>query len=127
QTPPAHPSSEELARMVVHAVLDRKAEAVRVLDLSKVSDFTDLFVICSGTNERQVQAITDRVLKGLRDKGVRPLHVEGQQHGRWVLIDFGGDLVAHVFYDEARRTYDLERLWSDAPDVTDRFVPAEAS
>lgn len=101
--------------LVADAASHRKAERLRILDLSSVSDFTDYFVICSGTNERQVQAIADAILRALRDTGLRPLHVEGQSHGRWILLDYGGLMVIHVFLEELRSFYDLERLWADAP------------
>ena len=109
-------------QVVVAAARDRKAEELIVLDLAKVSDFTDRFVICHGVNERQVQAIADSVIGKLRDEGIRPLHVEGLNRNRWVLIDYGGGMVVHVFLDEQRRFYSLERLWSDAPDITSRFA-----
>lgn len=112
-------------QVAVNAALGRKAEDLVVLDLAKVSDFTDYFMICSGSNERQVQAIADAVLGDLRQQGIRPLHVEGLNLGRWVLLDFGGDLVIHIFLGETRDFYGLERLWSDAPVVTERFA-AEA-
>lgn len=121
----AIPDGAEQVQVAVNAALGRKAEGLVVLDLAKVSDFTDYFMICSGTNERQVQAIADAVLGDLRQQGIRPLHVEGLNLGRWVLLDFGGDLVIHVFLDETRSFYGLERLWSDAPVVTSRFA-AEA-
>ena len=92
---------------------------LKVLHLEKITDFTDYFLICSGTNERQVQAIADAVQEKLRERRVRPLHVEGYNRGQWVLIDYG-DLVVHVFQEEPRRFYALERLWGDAPDVTGR-------
>lgn len=114
--------SRDQAKLVAEAALDKKAVNLRVLELKSISDFTDIFVICSGTNERQVQAIADSVMRTLRDHGVRPLHVEGYPNGRWVLLDYGGDMVVHVFHDETRRFYDLERLWSDAPDLTSELV-----
>lgn len=106
-------------RVAVAAALDRKAVALRVLDLDRVSDFTEFFLICSGTNDRQVQAIADSIVKGLREAGHRPLNIEGYKHGTWVLLDFGS-LVAHVFNEETRSFYALERLWADADDVTER-------
>ncbi|HKV07270.1 MAG TPA: ribosome silencing factor, partial [Thermoanaerobaculia bacterium] len=93
---------------------------LKVLHLQKVSDFTDYFLICSGTSERQVQAIADAVQEKLRAARVRPLHVEGFNRGQWVLIDYG-DLVVHVFQEEPRKFYALERLWGDAPEVTAEF------
>jgi len=107
-------------REAVSAAEDRKAVDLKVLHLQKVSDFTDYFLICSGTSERQVQAIADAVQEKLRAGKVRPLNVEGFNRGQWVLIDYG-DLVVHVFQDEPRRFYSLERLWGDAPDVTAQF------
>ncbi len=110
-------------QVAVDAALDRKAEQLLVLDLAAISDFTDHFLICNGTNERQVQAIADHVTRQLRDGGLKPLHVEGQQRGRWILLDYGGEMVIHIFLDETRRFYALERLWADAPDVTSQFAP----
>ena len=116
-------TDEEIAGRVGEAVSaadDRKAIDLKVLDLAKVSDFTDYFLICSGANERQVQAIAEAVDAVLRAGKVRPLHQEGMNGGNWVLLDYG-DFIVHVFRDETRRFYALERLWGDAPEVTDRF------
>ena len=107
-------------REAVAAAEDRKALDLKVLHLQKVSDFTDYFLICSGTNERQVQAIADAIEERLRARKVRPLHIEGHNRAQWVLLDYG-DLVVHVFLEEPRRFYALERLWGDAPDVTADF------
>ena len=109
-------------RYAVAAAADRKAEGILVLDVSKVSGFTDFFMICSGTNDRQVQAITESIVRRLRKHGLRPLHVEGRRPGNWVLIDFGGEMVIHVFLDETRHFYALERLWGDAPDITETIL-----
>ena len=95
-------------------------EDVRVRHLTGIADFTDSFVLASGASERQVQAVADRVEERLRAAGVRPLDVEGHAAGQWVLLDYA-DFVVHVFLDERRRFYGLERLWSDAPDVTPDF------
>ena len=119
---PAATESTQQIRLAVDAALDRKAESLRVFRLASVSDFTDYFVVMSGTNERQVQAIADSVQDRLRSSGVRPLHVEGYDHARWVLLDYGGDMVIHVFLDESRQFYGLERLWADAPEVTAEYV-----
>jgi ribosome-associated protein len=109
-------------REAVAAAEDRKAVDLRVLHVEKVSDFTDFFLICSGTSERQVQAIADAVQERMREEQVRPLHVEGYSRGQWVLLDYG-DFVVHIFQEEPRRFYSLERLWGDAPDVTNDFRP----
>jgi ribosome-associated protein len=107
-------------REAVAAAEDRKAIDLKVLHLAKISDFTDYFLISSGSSERQVQAIADAVEGRLRELGVRPLHVEGFTRGQWVLLDYGA-FVVHVFQEEPRRFYSLERLWGDAPDVTASF------
>jgi len=111
---PVELAAPERLRVAVHAALDTKAEDVRVRFVGPVADFTDYFLIASGGSERQVQSIADRIEERLRERGVRPLHVEGYTAGQWVLLDYG-DLVVHVFDEPTRRYYDLERLWSDAP------------
>ncbi|MEM7051019.1 MAG: ribosome silencing factor [Acidobacteriota bacterium] len=108
-------------RRAVAAAEDRKAFELRVLNLSRVSGFTDFFVICSGTSDRQVQAIAEAIQRDLRAFGARPLHVEGQRSGSWVLLDFGA-FVVHVFDQETRAFYGLENLWADAPEVTADFT-----
>lgn len=117
----ANPDTVGRVRAAVAAAEDRKAVDLKVLHLQQVSDFTDYFLICSGTNERQVQAIADAVEERLRANKVRPLHIEGFNRAQWVLLDYG-DLVVHVFLEEPRRFYALERLWGDAPDVTADFA-----
>jgi ribosome-associated protein len=107
-------------RDAVTAADDRKAIDLKVMHLGKISDFTDYFLICSGTSDRQVQAIADSIEERLRSEGTRPLHIEGYNRGQWVLLDYG-DLVVHVFQEDPRRFYALERLWGDAPEVTDQF------
>jgi ribosome-associated protein len=116
-------TEEEIARRVgeaVSAAEDRQALDLKVLDLAEVSDFTDYFLICSGANDRQVQAIAEAVDEVLRAEKIRPLHQEGMNGGNWILLDYG-DFIVHVFRDETRRFYALERLWGDAPEVTARF------
>src|SRR5262249_60673914 len=107
-------------RAAVAAAEDRQAIDLKVLHLGEISGFTDYFLICSGTNERQVQAIADAVEERLRAERVRPLHVEGYNRAQWVLLDYG-DLIVHVFQEQPRSFYALERLWSDAPDVSGDF------
>lgn len=111
----------EKLRGVVQSVLDRKAVDLRVLHLGGVSDFTEFFLICSGTSQRQVQAIGDAVISGAREAGIRPLGVEGYNNGSWILVDYG-DMVIHIFSSESRDLYRLEKLWSDATDITDTFL-----
>ena len=108
-------------REVVSAALGRKAEDLKVLHIGELSGFTEYFMICTATNERQVQAIADAVLEKLRDHKIRPLGVEGYNRGHWVLMDFGS-FIAHIFDQETRRFYALENLWADGSDVTASFV-----
>ena len=84
-----------------------------LLDIGRHSSFADYFIICSGKSSRQVQGIADNVEAGLRDRGLKPLGVEGRQEGHWVLMDYG-DIILHIFYEPVRYLYDLESLWSDA-------------
>lgn len=98
----------------IQACLDKKAEELTILEMEKGSGaFTDYFVLCSGTNPRQVQAIADEVELRLKAAGVRPTQVEGYKQGEWVLVDYV-DFVVHVFSEKARQFYDLERLWKTA-------------
>lgn len=97
----------------LRAASDKKAVEMVVLDLREIASFTDYFLITSGTNVRQVQAIADEVVEQLKKQGTRAARVEGYKTGEWVLVDYG-DFIVHVFEDKARRFYDLERLWRDA-------------
>ncbi len=103
------------ARIVtaLHAASDKKALEMVVLDLRGIATFTDYFLIASGTNARQVQAIADEIVERLKKQGTRAQRVEGHQTAEWVLVDYG-DFIAHVFDSKARQFYDLERLWRDA-------------
>jgi ribosome-associated protein len=101
------------ADRAAHAALDKKASDVVILDLRKTTDFTDYFVLASGTNQKQIVAIADAVLETMRGLGVKPTHVEGYPRGEWILLDFQ-DLVVHVFTEKTRAFYDLERLWGGA-------------
>jgi ribosome-associated protein len=103
------------------AAIDKRAEHVKVLNLTGISGFTDYFVICSGMSDRQVQAIADSVEFQVETAGSEVLSVEGYADGRWVLMDCG-DVVVHVFLDALREYYDLEALWADAPRVK---IPSE--
>jgi ribosome-associated protein len=113
-----------LKRQVSEAILacqDKKAEQVTILELEKDSGaFTDYFVVCSGTNPRQVQAIADAVDERLEALGMRPTHTEGYKQAEWVLLDYV-DFVVHIFSETARHYYDLERLWKSAT----KLEPAE--
>ena len=121
QLPASAVETPAQVRIAVGAIQDRKALDLTVLDLSEVSDFTDYFLVSTGGSERQVRAIAEAVDERLRAEGVRPLHIEGQEHGQWVLMDYG-DFLVHIFSEPLREYYRLERLWADAPDVTSDFV-----
>ena len=98
----------------IQACLDKKAEELSILEMDKGSGaFTDYFVLCSGTNPRQVQAIADEVESRLKPAGLRPTQVEGYKQAEWILVDYV-DFVVHVFSEKARKFYDLERLWKTA-------------
>jgi ribosome-associated protein len=107
--------------LFVTAVLGKKALDIVVLDVSGLTSLADTFIICSGRSNRQVTAIADYIRTDLKKQGVAPLSVEGLQEGHWVLMDYG-DIVIHVFYDDVRRFYDLEGLWSDAPRIRTRAL-----
>jgi ribosome-associated protein len=105
----------------IAACQEKKAEDITILELEKDSGaFTDYFVVCSGTNPRQIQAISDEVEDRLKKAGLRPTHVEGYKQAEWVLIDYV-DFVVHIFTEKARQYYDLERLWKSAK----KLRPAE--
>ena len=107
--------------LVLTAVMGKKALDIIVLDVSGLTSLADSFIICSGRSNRQVTAIADYIRTDLKKQGVAPLSVEGLQEGHWVLMDYG-DIVVHVFYDDVRRFYDLEGLWSDAPRIRTRAL-----
>ncbi|HWQ33015.1 MAG TPA: ribosome silencing factor [Blastocatellia bacterium] len=112
-------SDEELLELVhtaARAADSKKATGIVTLRLVEITQFTDYFVICSGSSSRQVQAIADEVTDKLRERGVRPMNTEGYNNAEWVLIDYGA-FVVHVFSNTARQFYDLERLWRDAERV----------
>jgi ribosome-associated protein len=105
----------------INACQDKKAEEITILELEKDSGaFTDYFVVCSGGNPRQIQAISDEVETRLERSGMRAAHIEGYRQAEWVLLDYV-DFVVHVFSQKAREYYELERLWKSAK----RLEPSE--
>ncbi len=117
---PPRPEPGDPLAWALAACSDRKAVDGVVLDLRKLSDATDYFVVVSGTSDTHVRAIAEGVVEALRERGVRAHHIEGLAGGRWVLLDFV-DFVVHVFHPALREFYQLEGLWADAPQ---RPVPA---
>jgi ribosome-associated protein len=120
---PEQNDSQALALHCVNACLTKKAQDLTILDVRNLSSFTDYFILCTGQSDRQVQAVCSAVQEYLKERGIRPLGIEGERHGRWILMDYG-DVVIHIFYETVRELYDLERLWSEAPH---RKVPDEAT
>lgn len=117
--------ARQKALLAATAAEDRKAHDVAILELAKVTLVADYFVVCSGNSRIQVKAIADHVEERIAEAGGRLRHREGYDQGRWVLLDFG-DVVVHVFMDEDRNFYNLERLWGDAPRVTVSDMAASA-
>jgi len=109
--------SKERALLCADYALDRKAFNLRLLEVSKLSSLTDYLLIVSGRSDRQVQAIAEGVRMGLKkDHDTLPLALEGMDEGRWVLLDYG-DVMVHVFQEPVRDFYDLDGLWSEAPEI----------
>lgn len=110
---PKKGAEKRLAKMLAKYSLEKKASDVILLDLRKITPMTDFFVICSADSDVQVRAIVDHLRDQMKKRDIRPWHVEGYSHLRWVLIDFI-DVVVHVFLKSAREFYNLEGLWGDA-------------
>lgn len=102
--------------IAARAAASKKALDVKVLDLRDVTSFADFFVVCSGANARQIQAVSEEIGLQLKERGEYPLSVEGFENADWILADYG-DYLIHVFSEKARAYYDLERLWRHAKTV----------
>jgi ribosome-associated protein len=113
-----------LAIRAARAAAEKQANDIRVLNVKDVIAITDFFVIASGATDRQVRAIAESVEEELRNAGVKPIRREGNREPRWLLLDFG-DIVVHIFTEEDRMFYDIERLWRDAPVV--KWQPASTT
>ena len=109
-------TAEQLALEAARAADDKKATDVRIMDMRDTLGITDYFVVASGRNERQVRRIQDAVEEELRKHDTKPVRREGVRFGRWILLDYI-DMVVHIFLDEDRAFYNLERLWGDVPIV----------
>ena len=108
--------AKKMAGIAVKALEDKKAEDIRVLDIENVSTIADYFIIASGANRNQVQAMADNVEESLGKEGFEVKHTEGYQNANWILLDYG-DIVIHLFDSENRLFYDLERIWRDGISV----------
>ncbi|MCR1838848.1 ribosome silencing factor [Murimonas intestini] len=109
--------SKEMARLACAALEDKKAEDLKVINIGDVSVLADYFIIASGTNRNQVQALTDNVEEELGKAGYTPKQIEGYSTANWILMDYG-DIIIHVFDTENRLFYDLERIWRDGKSVS---------
>lgn len=104
--------SREMAKIACHALSDKKAEEIRVIEISEISPIADYFVIATGANSNQIQAMVDAVEEKLGKQGHTPKQIEGTRSSSWVLMDYR-DIIVHVFSKEDRLFYDLERIWTD--------------
>jgi ribosome-associated protein len=108
-------SDSQITAQQIADILDAKqAEHITLLDVSELIQITEAFVIATGNSRRQVMTLADELAVQMKTQDQPPLRIEGQEEGTWLLVDFG-DVVVHLFQDEPRRHYDLERLWGDAP------------
>lgn len=108
--------SLEMAKLAIEALEDKKAEDIRVIDISEVSVLADYFIIAGGGSNSQIQALSDNVEEKLGRAGMPPKQIEGYETANWVLLDFG-DIIVHIFDKENRLLYDLERIWRDGKQV----------
>ncbi len=108
-------TSEQMADAMIELAADRKAVDIVRVDVREIVSYTDAFVICTGRSDRQVKAIHDAILQGMKkDHGLRPCRVEGVGEARWILMDYL-DVIVHIFTAEMREFYRLEQLWGEAP------------
>lgn len=105
-------TAKEMAHLVIEALEDKKANDIRVISIEKISTLADYFIIASGSNRNQVQAMADNAEEMLGRAGYHPKQIEGYQSANWILMDYG-DVVVHIFDEENRLFYDLERIWRD--------------
>ena len=114
ETPTPFAELDPEVKLAIHCAGEKKAFDMIALDLREIASFTEFFIIASGANQRQVQAIADEINEQLKKQlSARPIHIEGYRTGEWVLLDYG-DFVVHIFNKEAREFYDLARLWRDS-------------
>ena len=110
------PPLDSALDLYVRAILRKKALDLVILDVRQLTSITDAFIICSGRSNRQVTAIAEYIQVSLKEKGIKPLSVEGKREGHWVLLDYG-HVIIHIFYEPVRDFYDLEDLWIDAEKI----------
>ena len=113
----ADKNAKQMALLAYHALEEKKAEDIRVINIEKVSVLADYFLIASGTNRNQTQAMADNVDEMLHKAGYELKQIEGYQTANWILMDFG-DIIVHIFDTENRLFYDLERIWRDGDAIS---------
>lgn len=109
-------TTRKLIKLIAGFASDKKAGDIVVLDIRKVANFCDYFVICSGNSDRQVTAVSDGIQQGLKEHGIKVSHEEKDQNREWILLDLG-DIIVHIFQKDAREFYGLEHLWQDAKKI----------
>ncbi|MCM1159296.1 MAG: ribosome silencing factor [Bacteroidales bacterium] len=111
-------TSREMAKAAIAGLEDKKAEDIKIIDISEVSVLADYFIIANGRNRNQIQAMADSVEEKLHEEGIHPKQIEGYQTANWILMDFS-DVIVHIFNEEDRLFYNLEKIWLDGK-VIDR-------
>ncbi len=114
-------NSNDMAACAYKALEEKKAAGIKILDIKNISDIADYFIIASGNNRNQIQAMCDNVEEHMRNFKYPIKNIEGYSQGGWILLDYY-DIIVHIFSDEMRKFYDIERTWNDAADVTDVIV-----
>jgi len=109
--------SSKMTQLAIAALEEKKAEDIKVIDISKVTVIADYFIIAGGSNRNQIQALCDSVEKKLGQEGCHLKQIEGYENANWILMDFG-DIIVHIFDKENRLLYDLERIWRDGKRVS---------
>ncbi len=116
--------SKQMARLACNALSDKQAKDITVLDICQVSVVADYFIIATVTNQRQMQAVMDQIEEFLGKAGYPPKHIEGERGSNWILMDFG-DVIIHLFDEENRLFYDLERIWRDGTKIDPKDLEEE--
>lgn len=107
----------EKYQLICKLLDEKKAKDITIVNIEGLTIIADKFIICSARSNTQVKALVDIVDEGMSKEGYEPLRVEGKQEGRWAVLDYG-DVIVHIFYEETRKLYSLEQLWSDGTNVT---------
>ena len=109
-------NENKILNLIIDALEDKKAVNIKAIDIHNLTTVAYYFVIASGTSVTHIKALSDNLVEKLEENGLRPLRIEGYNHARWILLDYG-DVIAHIFHEENREYYGLERLWQDGEPV----------